>query len=291
MLVKLWYVSDQDPICLSVGCGEYFRRHDTFHNINVVIKWLIWSCENKERYTVHYSTRYPNVVTMIQTEQGHVGLPPDPFSMRWVHVTEKECQFLWHKTKVHFFESIKKDGLVAGGLREDGTKRSEIYFSTMDYNAPTKPTEILNEKGQTVRIKLYDATYPPLCTLKISVQMARDHGCEFWQAGSSAVVSQNAVPKEALLMVRFRRKADFFFPRRELSIHHLWRRGINRQQHQVCKGNLHINLLLLLVCKGNHHRQTMTLKIQIFLRPIIQNFRSTMVKNPLLRQIIIVMVL
>ena len=125
-----------------------------------------------------------------------------PILMNFVMILYIWKQFIYHVGRARDQYSIAEAGLVAGGTeRKEG--RQTIFVTPLDpFNSDTNEAESITDikKPWKVHCQIHwrpeqDAVY------WIHLSTAQDAGLEFWQTGSSAIITCQSVPKECVVKV------------------------------------------------------------------------------------------
>ena len=179
------------------------RPHHLIHfrSPHHIIDVLERAVKDVERFEVEYLT---NLATrdcrpiLIRALQGHSSddAPHELIAETRVEVTEKNVHVIYHGTSKIGAEHIIRTGQIipgGGGFSEHEHERKESYFSILH---PVTGVARASPGGDPVQYRPYD--FHRGVIVHINLQKARQHGCSFWQARSSALTCSEPVPVEAV---------------------------------------------------------------------------------------------
>ena len=134
----------------------------------------------------------------IRALQGHSSddAPHELIAETRVEVTEKNVRVIYHGTsKVGAQNIARTRQIIPGGgpFSNHEHERKESYFSILH---PVTGVARASPGGDPVQYRPYD--FHRGVIVHINLQKARQHGCRFWQARSSALTCSRPVPVEAV---------------------------------------------------------------------------------------------
>ena len=177
---------------------QYLIHFDSPHQIIDVLERAV---KDVERFEVEYLTNpasgYCRPI-MIRALQGHSSddAPHELIAETRVEVTEKNVRVIYHGTSKIGAKNIVRTGqIIPGGgpFSVHQHERKESYFSILH---PVTGVARASPRGDPVQYRPYD--FHRGVIIHINLQKARQRGCSFWQARSSALTCSGPVPVEAV---------------------------------------------------------------------------------------------